>query len=59
MSVVVSKRYAKSIFDLCQEKESLERTYKQINILIPVFKNNKTIMDFLINPVISFSQKKK
>ncbi len=58
MSVVVAKRYAKSIFDLCQEKDSLERTYKEINILIQVFKNNKTILDFLINPVISFSQKK-
>ena len=38
MSVVVAKRYAKSIFELAQENQKLETTYKESNVLVQVFK---------------------
>jgi F-type H+-transporting ATPase subunit delta len=59
MSVVVAKRYAKSIFELAQEKEKLETVYKEGSVLVQVFKNNTTIFEFLTNPVLSFSKKKE
>ena len=59
MSVVVAKRYAKSIFNLAQEKEQLETVYEEVNILIQVFKNEQIALDFLTNPVLSFSKKKE
>lgn len=59
MSVVVAKRYAKSIFNLAQEKEQLDATYKEVKILIKVFKNDQFALGFLTNPVLSFSKKKE
>jgi len=59
MSVVVSKRYAKSIFDLAQEKSKLETVYEEANILVKVFKNDQFSLDFLTNPVLSFYKKKE
>ena len=59
MSVVVAKRYAKSIFELAQENQKLETTYKESNVLVQVFKNDPVIFDFLTNPVLSFSKKKE
>jgi len=59
MSVVVAKRYAKSIFNLAHEKGKLENTYEEVNILVEVFKNDQIALDFLTNPVLSFSKKKE
>ena len=59
MSVVIAKRYAKSIFNLAQEQGKLETTYEEVNILVEVFKNDQVACDFLTNPVLSFSKKKE
>lgn len=59
MSVVIAKRYAKSIFNLAQEQGSLESTYEEVNVLVEVFKNDQVALDFLTNPVLSFSRKKE
>ncbi len=59
MSVVVAKRYAKSIFELALEKSKLETVYEEANLLVKVFKNDQFSSDFLTNPVLSFSNKKE
>ena len=59
MSVVVAKRYAKSIFNLAQEKGRLEKVYEDVNILVTVFENDPHALGFLTNPVLSFSKKKE
>jgi len=59
MSVVVAKRYAKSIFELAQEKEKLKTTYEEASVLVQVFKNDPVVFEFLTNPVLSFSKKKE
>lgn len=58
MSVVVAKRYAKSIFTLAKENSVLEKTYKESKLITSLFKQDEQALLFLINPVISFSRKK-
>ena len=59
MSVVVAKRYAKSIFGLAQERGVLEKVYEDVNILVAAFKNAPYALGVLTNPVLSFSKKKE
>jgi len=59
MSVVVAKRYAKSIFTLAKERGALEKTYEESKFLITLFKQDKQAFSLLINPVISFSKKRE
>jgi len=59
MSVLVAKRYARSIFELALTKELLETSFKEISILLDFFKNNSFALDFLTNPVLSFDKKKQ
>ena len=58
MSVVVAKRYAKSFFDLAKEKNNLETTYKEFNSFLEIFKKEKSVLNFLNNPVLSNNKKK-
>jgi len=57
MSVVVAKRYAKSFFDLAKEKKNLETTYKEVNFFLEIFKKEKSVLNFLNNPVLSNNKK--
>tara|TARA_S200000501_G_scaffold369146_1_gene408092 strand:- start:6448 stop:6975 length:528 start_codon:yes stop_codon:yes gene_type:complete len=59
MSVLVAKRYAKSIFELALTKGELELSFKEISILLDFFKNNSFALDFLTNPVLSFDKKRQ
>ena len=59
MSIVVAKRYAKSIFNLAKEKEKLEVVYRETGILLKVFKDDQIALGFLTNPVLSFFKKKE
>ena len=59
MSVVVAKRYAKSIFSLAKERESLDSTFKEITMINEIFNVNKDFINFIINPVINLDKKKK
>ncbi|MBH76592.1 MAG: ATP synthase F1 subunit delta [Flavobacteriales bacterium] len=58
MSVVVAKRYAKSFFDLAKEKNNLETTYKEVNSFLEIFKKEKSVLNFLNNPVLSNNKKR-
>ena len=59
MSVVVAKRYAKSIFSLTKERGSLDSTFKEINMINEVFNVNKDLINFITNPVVNLDKKKK
>ncbi len=59
MSVVVSKRYAKSIFSLAKERGVLDTTFKEINIINEIFNVNKDLINFITNPVVNLDKKKK
>ncbi len=59
MSVVVAKRYAKSIFSLTKERDSLDSTFKEINMINEVFNVNKDLINFITNPVVNLDKKKK
>ena len=59
MSVVVAKRYAKSIFSLAKERGFLDSTFKEITIINEIFNVNKDLINFITNPVVSFDKKKE
>lgn len=59
MSVVVAKRYAKSIFSLAKERGFLDSTFKEITIINEIFNVNKDLINFITNPVVNFDKKKK
>lgn len=59
MSVVVAKRYAKSIFSLAKERGFLDSTFEEITIINEIFNVNKDLINFITNPVVNFDKKKK
>jgi len=59
MSVVVAKRYAKSVFDLAKEKNTLDKTHEELNVFLKIFKRDVSILNFFINPVLSQTKKKE
>ena len=59
MSVVVAKRYAKSIFSLAKERGSLDSTFKEITMINEIFNVNKDFINFITNPVVNLDKKKK
>ena len=59
MSVVIAKRYAKSIFSLAKERGVLDSTFREINMIIEIFNVNKDLINFITNPVVNLDKKKK
>ena len=59
MSVVVAKRYAKSIFSLAKERGLLDSTFKEITMINEIFNVNKDFINLITNPVVNFDKKKK
>ena len=59
MSVVVAKRYAKSIFSLAKERGSLDSTFKEITMINEIFNVNKDFINFITNPVVNLDKKRK
>ena len=59
MSVVVAKRYAKSIFSLVKEKGTLDSTFKEISMINEICNVNKDLINLITNPVVNLDKKKK
>jgi F-type H+-transporting ATPase subunit delta len=53
----ISKRYAKSIFDLGVEKNIIEPLYREFRELDNIIKQNKDFTTFLHSPIISSEKK--
>jgi F-type H+-transporting ATPase subunit delta len=49
---IIAERYAKSLFELAQEKGKLEQTRKDMDLIIDVCQNNRDFRHMLLSPVI-------
>lgn len=56
---VVAKRYAEALFQLGQEKNTLDDLIEQFGIVSDVFKNNEQLYTFLEHPRINNEKKKQ
>lgn len=56
----LTKRYAISILKLCQNKlETIKTVEEELSIIAKIFDENKKFKELLLNPEISFQEKKK
>ncbi|MDT8346933.1 MAG: ATP synthase F1 subunit delta [Flavobacteriaceae bacterium] len=54
----VAIRYARSLFALAQERNSLEQVFKAFEQVSETFKSNKELRQFINNPIIKNADKK-
>jgi len=54
----ISKRYARAFFDIAKEGKHIESYYSEINQFASVVTQNKSLKDFLANPVFDQASKK-
>lgn len=54
----ISKRYARAFFEIAAEEKQLERYYNELNQFALIIAQNKTLGEFLANPVFEQESKK-
>ena len=54
----ISKRYARAFFEIATEEKQIERYYDEINQVASIIAQNKTLSDFLANPIFEQGSKK-
>ena len=54
----ISKRYARAFFEIANEKKQIEPYYNELNQFASVISQNKSLKDFLANPVFEQASKK-
>ena len=54
----ISKRYARAFFEIAKEGKQIESYYKELNQFASVVSGNKSLKDFLANPVFEQASKK-
>ena len=55
----VASRYAKSLLELAQETQSLEQTYKDLELILKVMDQNKGLEMLMRNPIVNSDKKLK
>ncbi|MFD1036852.1 F0F1 ATP synthase subunit delta [Virgibacillus byunsanensis] len=56
---VVSKRYAEALFQLGNEKATLEKLIEELHVVREVFQNNQQLYKFLKHPKVNYVEKKQ
>lgn len=56
---VVAKRYADALFQLGEEKKTMESMLEELNTVQEVFRNNHQLNSFLVHPGIDNGKKKQ
>ncbi len=54
---ILNKRYARALLSLAEENNILERSYKDMQMIHDVFRQNKSLVILLKSPVIRISKK--
>ncbi|WP_085994046.1 F0F1 ATP synthase subunit delta [Oceanobacillus senegalensis] len=56
---VVAKRYAEALFELGQEKLTLDKFVEEFNVVQHIFQTNEPLIKFLTHPAINNAKKKE
>lgn len=54
----IAKRYAKSLLDLSVEQNSLDKTYKDLELILKVYRENRELSAVLRSPIVKFDKKR-
>lgn len=54
----ISKRYARAFFEIATEEKRIEPFYNELNQFASIISENKSLSDFLANPVFEQASKK-
>ncbi len=54
----ISKRYARAFFDIAREQNKIEDYYQELNQFDSVVSQNKSLKEFLANPIFEQASKK-
>jgi len=54
----ISKRYARAFFEIANEEKQIEPYYNEINQFASIVSENKSLKDFLANPIFEQANKK-
>jgi F-type H+-transporting ATPase subunit delta len=54
----ISRRYARAFFDIATEQKQIEPYYNELNQFASIILGNKSLKDFLANPVFEQASKK-
>jgi len=54
----ISKRYARAFFEIANEGKQIEPYYNELNQFASIVSQNKSLKDFLANPIFEQANKK-
>lgn len=54
----ISRRYARAFFEIATEQKQIELYYNELNQFASIVSQNKSLSDFLANPVFEQASKK-
>lgn len=54
----IAKRYARALFEIARDENTLERTYNELRMFSGVLEGNENLQEFLANPIFDLSDKK-
>lgn len=54
----LAKRYARALFQIAREENSVEEIYGELSGFSAILKENKDLMDFFVNPIFDQADKK-
>jgi F-type H+-transporting ATPase subunit delta len=54
----ISKRYARAFFEIANEQKQIEPYYNELNQFASIVSQNKSLKDFLANPIFEQANKK-
>ena len=54
----ISRRYARAFFEIATEQKQIELYYNELNQFASIVSQNKSLSDFLANPVFELASKK-
>ncbi len=58
MSSTVAKRYARAFFNVAGEEKKFEDNYMELHLFANVMEKNKSLREFLLNPIFAKDEKK-
>ena len=54
----IAKRYARALFEIARDENTLEQTYNELRMFSAVLEENENLQEFLANPIFDLSDKK-
>lgn len=54
----IAKRYARALFEIARDENTLEQTYNELRMFSAVLEENENLQEFLANPIFDLPDKK-